>query len=156
MIGGANAYAGGICGKNSSGKICGCTVQGTASTGQDFSPANWLSRSDIAKVYGISGDGYEGEYCNSDLKSNEPLSERERAMVDEAFPSKYLLDYVDGIKGDVSGDGEFNVSDVVLLQKWLLAVPNTHLANWKAADLCKDNRLDVFDLCLMKRALINA
>ena len=58
------------------------------------------------------------------------------------------------IKGDVNMDGELNVADVVLLQKWLLAVPNTHLANWKAADLCEDGRLDVFDLCLMKRWLL--
>ena len=56
--------------------------------------------------------------------------------------------------GDVNNDGEFNVADVVLLQKWLLAVPNTHLANWKAVDFCNDNKLDVFDLCLMKRELI--
>jgi len=41
-----------------------------------------------------------------------------------------------------------------LLQKWLLAVPDTHLANWKAANFCYDDRLDVFDLCLMKRQLI--
>lgn len=56
--------------------------------------------------------------------------------------------------GDVNNDGAFNISDVVLLQKWLLAVPDTHLANWKAADFCEDNALNVFDLCLMKRALI--
>ncbi len=56
---------------------------------------------------------------------------------------------------DVNCDGEFTVADVVLLQKWLLAVPDTHLADWEAADLCKDNRLDVFDLCLMKQALLN-
>ena len=56
--------------------------------------------------------------------------------------------------GDVNNDGEFNVADVVLLQKWLLAVPDTHLANWKAADFCNDNILDVFDLCLMKRELL--
>ena len=56
--------------------------------------------------------------------------------------------------GDVNADGSFNISDVVLLQKWLLAVPNTELASWKAADFHKDNKLDVFDLCLMKRALI--
>lgn len=56
--------------------------------------------------------------------------------------------------GDVNKDGDFNVSDVVLLQKWLLAVPDTHLANWKAADFCEDDRLDVFDLCMMKRELI--
>lgn len=63
------------------------------------------------------------------------------------------LDAAD-IYGDVNNDGKFNVSDVVLLQKWLLAVPNTKLANWKAADLCEDDRLDVFDLCLMKRMLV--
>lgn len=58
------------------------------------------------------------------------------------------------VKGDVNDDGDFNISDVVQLQKWLLAVPDTHLANWKAADFCDDDRLDVFDLTLMKRALI--
>ena len=61
-----------------------------------------------------------------------------------------------GIKGDCNGDGAFNISDVVLLQKWLLAVPDTHLENWKAADMCEDNRLDVFDLCMMKQTLTKA
>ena len=56
----------------------------------------------------------------------------------------------------VNADGKFNIVDVVLLQKWLLAVPDTHLANWEAGDLCEDNRLNVFDLCLMKRELINS
>jgi len=55
--------------------------------------------------------------------------------------------------GDVNDDGEFNVADVVLLQKWLLAVPDMHLANWKAVDFCNDNVLNVFDLCLMKQEL---
>ena len=31
------------------------------------------------------------------------------------------------IKGDVNADGEFDVAAVVLLQNWLLAVPDTHL-----------------------------
>lgn len=56
--------------------------------------------------------------------------------------------------GDANDDGEFSVSDVVLLQKWLLAVPDAHLTNWKAVDFCNDNKLNVFDLCLMKRELI--
>ncbi len=58
------------------------------------------------------------------------------------------------LMGDVNEDGSFGISDVVLLQKWLLGVPDTHLANWKAADFCDDDRLDVFDLTLMKRAMI--
>lgn len=61
----------------------------------------------------------------------------------------------DNIMGDVNKDGIFNVSDIVLLQKWLLAVPDTKLVNWKAGDLCNDNKLNVFDLCLMKRKLLN-
>ncbi len=59
------------------------------------------------------------------------------------------------ISGDCNNDGEFSVSDVVMLQKWLLADPSAKLTNWKAADLCKDDKLDVFDLCLMKRILIS-
>ena len=55
------------------------------------------------------------------------------------------------IMGDVNIDGEFNVTDLVLLQKWLLAVPDTELKDWKAADFCEDNVIDVFDLCLMRK-----
>ncbi|MCM1061664.1 MAG: dockerin type I repeat-containing protein, partial [Eubacterium sp.] len=56
--------------------------------------------------------------------------------------------------GDINCDGEVTVADAVLLQKWLLAVPNTRLANWKLGDLCEDGVLNVFDLCLLKRKLI--
>ena len=57
-------------------------------------------------------------------------------------------------EGDVNGDGQFNVADVVALQKWILAVSDAELKNWKAGDLCKDDRLDVFDLVIMRRLLI--
>ena len=60
------------------------------------------------------------------------------------------------VKGDVNMDGEFSIADVVLLQKWLLAAPDAELANWKAADLSEDGRLDAFDLILMRRQCINA
>ena len=58
------------------------------------------------------------------------------------------------LKGDVNADGKFDVSDIVTFQKWLLKAQNTELKNWKAVDLCDDNILDVFDLCLMRKALI--
>lgn len=65
-----------------------------------------------------------------------------------------VLDSSEYLAGDVNGDGAFSVADVVAIQKWLLNFPNTHLANWKAADFYADNQLNVFDLCLMKRKLI--
>ncbi len=58
-------------------------------------------------------------------------------------------------KGDASGDGVFDLTDIILMQKWLLAVPDTHLTNADAGDLCKDGKLDVYDLALMKRAYLN-
>ena len=58
------------------------------------------------------------------------------------------------IKGDVNSDGKFDIADVVTLQKWLLAVSDVKLNDWKSADLCEDNKLDVFDLCAMKQELI--
>ena len=54
----------------------------------------------------------------------------------------------------MNADGKFDIADVVLLQKWLLAVPDTKLSDWKAADFCEDDKLDVFDFCIMKQKLI--
>ena len=65
---------------------------------------------------------------------------------DEALPTT-------SIAGDVNGSGTFEIADVVTLQNWLLG-RTTELADWKAADLCEDDKLDVFDLCLMRRLLI--
>lgn len=62
---------------------------------------------------------------------------------------------VEGVRGDVNADGEFNIADVVALQKWLLAVPDAKLNNWKAGDLCEDDMLNVFDLCVMKKELVS-
>lgn len=77
---------------------------------------------------------------DSELSYNIYLKKRHRG-------DPYLL-------GDVNSDNMFNIADVVTLQKWLLGKPDTVLMNWKAADLCKDDVLDVFDLCLMKKSLI--
>ena len=57
--------------------------------------------------------------------------------------------------GDCNADGEFNITDIVTLQKWLLAVPNATLKDWQAADLCKDGIIDVFDFCIMRSMLIS-
>ncbi len=59
------------------------------------------------------------------------------------------------VKGDVNADGVFNISDAVTLQKWLLAVPDVKLSDWKSADLCEDGELNIFDLSMMKHELIS-
>lgn len=56
--------------------------------------------------------------------------------------------------GDINNDGLFNIADIVMLQKWLLGVSDVTLPNWKAADFCEDGKLNVLDLCMMKRKLV--
>ena len=108
------------------------------------------------------GDAYHIEWGVEDTSVTLKLpAGYYEAYVDTNVDNNYMSNVVKftvadakEIEGDCNDDGIFNISDVVLLQKWLLAVPDTHFANWKAADICEDNRLDVFDLCMMKRKLI--
>lgn len=55
--------------------------------------------------------------------------------------------------GDINADGEVSVSDAVSLQKWLLGDEDTVMLNWKAADLCEDDQIDAFDLCVLKKLI---
>ena len=57
-------------------------------------------------------------------------------------------------RGDVNGDGVWNLSDVVALQKWLLAVPDAKLEQWENGDFYADGRIDALDLCLMRREIL--
>lgn len=104
------------------------------------------------------GKDYANKSLNQDLEYTAQYSPGTYVMYvtsrNEAGEGVANVNFTVYTKGDCNGDGEFNVSDVVLLQKWLLAVPDTHFENWKAANLCDDDRLNVFDLCLMKRKLI--
>lgn len=56
--------------------------------------------------------------------------------------------------GDVDANGKVQAADLVLLQKWLLALPDTALPDWNAADLNKDGKLNGADLTLLKRLLL--
>ncbi len=59
----------------------------------------------------------------------------------------------DPILGDCNIDGKVNVSDVVMLQKWLL-YDISELIGWRNVDLCKDNEINILDLCLLKKMLL--
>lgn len=55
--------------------------------------------------------------------------------------------------GDVNADGIFDIADIYMLQKWLIGAGD--LKNKQAGDVCKDNVINVFDLCLLKRKFVN-
>lgn len=58
----------------------------------------------------------------------------------------------EGITGDANNDGIVSVADAVMLQKWLLG--SGELTCWQNVDLCKDKRIDVFDMVLLRRLII--
>lgn len=66
--------------------------------------------------------------------------------------AKIHFNYKDAT-GDINGDGDFTVSDVVSFQKWLLG--SGKITDWKAGDFDKNDNLNIFDLCIMKHKLLN-
>ncbi len=113
---------------------------------------------DDAMIYSSTAKvGYDLYYYDGrkSVRLTELCSDKNELGADYYSLEEYE-DYLNSsrIMGDVNCDGEFTIADVVLLQKWLLAVTNIKLNNWKAADFYNDEKLDVFDLCLMKRELL--
>lgn len=94
-------------------------------------------------------------YSKSVKKNEKLILGTDGGMVESVNYSVFAKEGNIAVKGDVNMDGKFDINDVVLLEKWLLAVPDTKLANWKAADLYEDDILDIYDLCLMKHLLVN-
>mgnify|MGYP002625408504 CR=1 FL=1 len=113
----------------------------------------------LRNIYKSSGVGTTPEsYLTNTYQVNEakgvgPL------MMAACFASSAAERYygpIPEVQGDVNADGMFQVSDIVLLRKWLLAVPNTYLPNWKAGDINADGRLNACDLTLLKRMMLDA
>ena len=52
----------------------------------------------------------------------------------------------------VNADGKFSVTDLVMMQKFLLN--NGELTDWKAGDLCSDEIIDVFDMVMMRQLIL--
>jgi len=86
-------------------------------------------------------DGWMLRYMWTKIKD-----ENDRFDLANALPEK--------VKGDVNGDGTFNIADVISLQDWLLSRSNNKLSDWKTGDLCEDNRLDAYDLTAMRSMLL--
>lgn len=91
--------------------------------------------------------GYEWDLENStisEINKSYEVSENGTNITDITTP----------VKGDVNNDSLFDASDVKMLRKWQVNAADTKLSNWRNADLNGDEKLDVFDSCLMRRELI--
>ena len=60
---------------------------------------------------------------------------------------------IEDVKGDINGDGSFNIADAVTLQKFLLNNPSADVKNWEAGDMNENSKLEVYDLITMRTEL---
>lgn len=106
----------------------------------------------------MSADRFrEYYYATADLAEGNVIFSWNHYYADGEEMNKAFTEFNCGREiGDVNLDGQLTVADMVLLQRWLLGAPDAKLGDWKAADFCADGRLDTFDLCLMRSALIKA
>lgn len=92
--------------------------------------------------------GYQkmGTYW-SNLVDNYLSTEPETTTEETTLVDKYK-------KGDVNTDGEINVSDLIVLQKYLLKKGGILPEQTYYADMDNNNRLNIFDSIQLKRLLI--
>lgn len=67
----------------------------------------------------------------------------------------YALQGTEYLIGDCNNDGVRAVSDAVTLQSWLLGSSEATEPNMINSDLCKDNKLNVYDFCLLKEMILS-
>lgn len=96
-------------------------------------------------AYEEEGAGYSGVIYGYAGTVSEKVAESK-------FCNFIPLEDVPEVSGDADGDGKVTVSDAVTLQKALFAKKGTKLP--KAVDLNGDGAVNVFDLALLKRQLI--
>ena len=119
-------------------------------------------RENSEKTYLFEYDGTldaNADICLALYDSDNPLCQGKNPTVrfdnkNTLSTNRFKLVQTEPVAGDINADGAFDTADAVLLQKWLRSVPDTHPANWKAADFCADNRLDARDLSGLKCALM--
>lgn len=60
------------------------------------------------------------------------------------------------ITGDINLDSAVTISDAVMLQKYLLCSCSLTKDQWEVADLIKDDSVNIFDLVVLKRMLLQS
>ena len=82
------------------------------------------------------------------MKYDPKKTDYTRFILEPVSPTTIMKDKL----GDINLDGDVNVADLVLLQKYLLGAEK-ELPEWKNADMDNDGRLDMFDLVRLRRRL---
>ena len=103
-------------------------------------------------MWSTPGGHYDRDTCKM---ADQELQKKLYEIGGKPFSPRTLDTTPVNIMGDVDMNGTFTVSDAVQVQRFLLGAHDSSLVNWENADFIKDDRIDVYDFCLMRKALIN-
>ena len=112
---------------------------------------------EISFIYSSTRDSeYDLYYFNGNTSQKLSLNTNKNDLGADFFS---FADYIkikstDNIRCDINTDGRFDSADILLLQKYLLGMETDSTFCQNAADINKNSRIDVSDLCLIKYELI--
>lgn len=114
----------------------------------------WFDHLVIENPNCIIGETTHYEENNSDAVIYCPDNSKiKNTVVDAGYTVVPLYKYPGIIKGDANLDGQVSIADAVILQKWLLGASD-ELTCWRNVDLCEDGIIDVFDMALLRRLIV--
>jgi endoglucanase len=120
--------------------MSGMLVGGVNSSLEDSAAKAYLADAPSAKCYVDNSESYSTNEIT--IYWNSPLT--------------YLISLTEStdspVKGDVNNDGIFNVSDALMMQRYLLGAGN--LTNAGNGDVCEDGYIDSFDMAEMRKMLL--
>lgn len=120
----------------------------------DFTDGSWSGKYYTDHPVSLSAEPKEGfEFVGWETSDGKNI---DASKADISFNSDITITAVykksERLSGDVNLDGKVDIADAVMLQNWLLG--NGDLTCWQNGDLCEDKKIDAFDLCLLKRIII--
>lgn len=144
-----------------SGNLAEVTVKNDTSKGSvtvntispDFSSGSWSGKyyTDYPiTVSATSENGYKLAYFETST-GEKIYSDTAEITFNSDITITAVYEEDTSVRGDVNADGKFDISDLVMMQKFLLG--NGTLTDWKAGDLCMNGKIDVFDLVAMRRLI---
>lgn len=128
--------------------FCGCNKLTDLKLSGKLTSIDERAFSDVTSNATITFYGSKETWEKINKPSDDPFLRNAKMIFDENH-----TDPNEEIAGDVNMDGEFNIADLILFQKWLLNDKSAELKNWKAADYTKDEVLNAFDFVSMRKAL---
>ena len=128
--------------------VIGGMEQYDAIAGSDASKGEWVQLANTS--YTIpSGAERMVLYLEADSRSNDFYMDQAAIAADGTV----IGIAGSALSGDVDGNGKVEIRDIITLQKYLLGM-QTELRT-EAADLNHDNKLDIFDLALLKHLVLH-